>query len=193
MPPFRLRGINMRLFYAVEFDEKTKDVLIARQSILKSNSVKANFTRRENLHLTLRFMGELAHADFTELQKIQDLVSKRHSPFELEISNIGVFERGQKSIVWAGIKENQNLLQLQRDLEKEITVNGFRPENRPYKPHITLAREFIPKGNIYKTIKEAGVLQHKFNIISISLMESTRMNGKLTYLCRYRTELCKAS
>ena len=84
-------------------------------------------------------------------------------------------------------------MQLQRDLEKEITVNGFRPENRPYKPHITLAREFIPKGDIYKTIKEAGVLQHKFNIKSISLMESTRMNGKLTYLCRYRTELCKGS
>lgn len=181
----------MRLFYAVEFDEKTKDALIAKQSILKSGAVKANFTARENLHLTLRFMGEISGPDFTVLKKVQDLVSKRHDPFELEISEIGTFERGRSSIVWAGIKENNKLLQLQKDLEKEIAANGFIPENRPYKPHITLAREFVTRGDINKIIRDVGALQHKFSVESISLMESTRVNGKLVYLCRYKTDICK--
>lgn len=183
----------MRLFYAVEFDEKTRDILIERQSILKSNAVKGNFTRRENLHLTLRFMGEMTSGDFTVLKKIQDLVSERHGPFELEISDIGIFKRGQSSIVWAGIKENKDLLELQRDLEKEIAGNGFKPEDRPYKPHITLVREFIPNGDIDKIIKEIKSFQHRLDVKSISLMESTRINGKLTYLCRYKTDICNVS
>lgn len=179
----------MRLFYAVEFDENTKNTLVAKQSILKVNAVKANFTREENLHLTLRFMGEVSDADYKILKRIQDLVSKRHSSFDLEISEMGIFERGHKSIVWAGIKENKNLINLQQDLEKEIVLNGFEGENRLYKPHITLAREFVPKGNINKIIKEIGAVQHKFEVKSISLMESTRINGRLIYLCRYRTNI----
>jgi len=179
----------MRLFYAVEFDEKTRDALMSWQSILKSNAVKANFTFRENLHLTLRFMGEMTDEDFHALKRIQDLVAERHDAFDLEIAGIGSFGRGSKSIVWAGLKRNDKLLQLQQDLEKEITAGGFTPENRPYKPHITLAREYVPNGDLNRIIKEIGTVRHKFEVKSISLMESTRINGKLTYLCRYRSNI----
>lgn len=183
----------MRLFYAVEFDQKTKDILVAKQDILKPNAVKANFTIKENLHLTLRFMGEVADPEFPVLQRIQDLVSKRHDPFMLEISGAGVFERGNKYIVWAGVKKNENLISLQRDLENEIAAHGFSPENRPYRPHITLAREFLPNGDIKKIMDEVRLLQHKFSVKSISLMESTRIDGKLVYLCRCKSDICADS
>lgn len=181
----------MRLFYAIEFDDKTKDILVEIRNLLKKKAVKGNFTRKENLHLTLRFMGEVPDPNIYVLKKIQDLVSQKHSPFQLEISQIGFFSRGHNSIVWAGIKENKNLLQLQEDLENEIAANGFTPENRPYKPHITLAREFASNDDINRIIKEIEPLKHEFSVNSISLMESTRINGKLMYLCRYKTAICK--
>lgn len=179
----------MRLFYAVEFDEKTRDILVSKQNLLKSRAVRANFTMRENLHLTLRFLGEVPSSDLPVLTGIQDLVSKRHGPFKIEISGLGTFVREKGGIVWAGIKYSEALLAFQRDLEKEIAKKGFRPENRPFKPHITLAREFIPDGSMDKTIKESGDLQHEFEVKSISLMESSRVNGKLVYTCLYNTSI----
>jgi len=181
----------MRLFFAVEFDDKTRDVLTDKQNMLKRNTLKANFTLRDNLHLTLRFIGEVQPSDLPVLTEIQNLVPGRHNPFTLEISKIGTFGRGTGTIVWAGIKESRELTELQRDLENEIAARGFKPENRPYKPHITLAREFVPAGDIDKIINGIGILQHKFDVRSISLMESTRVNGKLTYLCIYRTYISK--
>ncbi|AGC67915.1 2'-5' RNA ligase [Thermoclostridium stercorarium subsp. stercorarium DSM 8532] len=181
----------MRLFYAIEFDEKTKDVLAEKQKALREKAVKGNFSLRDNLHLTLRFMGEVPQSDLPVLTGIQDAVSKRHGPFSLEFAEIGTFERGNSCIVWVGIKRNSELFELQQDLEREIAKSGFQPETRPYKPHITLAREFVPDGDLDKIIREMGLLNHKFDVKSISLMESTRINGKLTYLCTYRTDISK--
>lgn len=179
----------MRLFYAIELDERTKELLSEKQNLLRAKAVKANFSRRENLHLTLRFFGEVERAYFPVLKKIQDIISSKHRAFELEILELGIFERGHKSIVWSGIKKNPNLMQLQRDIEKEIILNGFKPDHRPFNPHITLAREFAPYGDIREIIKEIEPLNHRFIVKSISLMESTRLNGKLVYICRYRTNL----
>jgi len=181
----------MRLFFAVEFDEKTKNILAEKQKLLRRNAAKGNFTLWENLHLTLRFIGEVPQEDLPVLTCIQDLVSKRHNPFRLEISGIGTFGRGDGCIVWAGIKECKELTGLQQDLEREIAAKGFKPETRPYMPHITLAREFTPAGDMDKIIEEVGTLRHIFNVNGISLMESTRVNGRLTYLRAYRTYISK--
>lgn len=179
----------MRLFYAIGFDEKTKALLFEKQNTLKPKALKANFTRRENLHLTLRFMGEVEDVYFSVLKKIQDFISSKQKSFELRIFDFGIFGRGHKSIVWAGIAKNPELLKLHDVLEKEICLNGFIPDTRPYNPHITLAREFVSDENINRVIDKIKPINHCFEVKSISLMESTRVNGKLTYLCRYRTEL----
>ena len=69
----------MRLFYAIELDEGTRRLLHEKQNQLKEKAAKANFTRLENLHLTLRFMGEMDVAPV--LKQILDLVASRMEAF----------------------------------------------------------------------------------------------------------------
>lgn len=179
----------MRLFYAIELDDNIKDSLIARQAMLKQNAGSGNFTYRENLHLTLRFMGEIEAADFSVLTKVQDAVATKNEPFSIELSEPNTFSRGNKYIVWWGIRRNASLFKLQKDLEGEIKAKGFPEELKPYNPHITLAREFTTNENIKDILREMGTLSGIIKAENISLMESMRKDGRLVYICRNRTTL----
>jgi len=174
----------MRIFYAIELDEETKDLLSKEQTKLKAKALKANMTKRENLHLTLRFIGEVDPVYLPVFQNIQNVVASKCSPFKLTLSEPGAFARGHKSIIWWGIKPNAALNQLYKDLEEQIRKNGFPAEYKPYTPHITLAREFAAnEGNTEGVINNIKPLSHSFSVKSISLMESTRIDGKLKYIC----------
>ncbi len=179
----------MRLFYAIELDDSTRLLLADNQSRLKTKALRANFTRTENLHLTLRFMGEIDTGHVEVLKRIQDHIGSNFPSFGLELSGPGVFERGHKSIVWRGVKDSAPLYSLQKALEQEICLNGFPPETKAYSPHITLAREFVSDDSVKNVLNLLQPVNHQFYVSAISLMESTRVDGKLTYLCRYRTKL----
>ncbi len=179
----------MRLFYAIELDDSTRGLLVDNLNKLKPKAVRANFTHAENLHLTLRFMGEIETGYVAALKKILDFIAGRFSAFHLELAEPGIFERGHKSIVWWGLKGNEQLNNLQSALEQEIRLNGFAAETKAYSPHITLAREFVSQDSVVNVIKLLPSLNHSFRVGAISLMESTRHEGKLAYLCRYRAEL----
>ncbi|HEY8499370.1 MAG TPA: RNA 2',3'-cyclic phosphodiesterase, partial [Clostridia bacterium] len=127
----------MRIFYAIEFDDKTKDLLSKEQTKLKAKALKANMTRRENLHLTLRFIGEVNAAYIPVFTNILNTVASKCSPFQLTLSGPGAFARGHKSIMWWGIEPNASLQELYNELEEQIRRNGFPAENKPYTPHIT--------------------------------------------------------
>jgi 2'-5' RNA ligase len=179
----------MRLFYAIELDEGTRRLLHEKQNQLKEKAARANFTRLENLHLTLRFMGEMDGSALPVLKQILDLVASRMEAFHLELSSPGAFERGHKSIVWWGVKKNETLYHLQKALEEEIRLSGFPAETKPYIPHITLAREYVCADGIKNVINGFRPASHPICVSSLSLMESLRVEGKLTYLCRYRAAL----
>ncbi|NLG88588.1 MAG: RNA 2',3'-cyclic phosphodiesterase [Clostridiaceae bacterium] len=179
----------MRIFYAIEFDEKTKELLSREQEKLKTRALKANMTRRENLHLTLRFIGEVNPSYIPVFTNILNTAASKCSPFQLTLTGPGAFIRGNKSIIWWGVEHNAALHQLYNDIEEEIRRNGFPPEQRPYTPHITLAREFTANdGDAKGVINDIKPVNHSFPVKSISLMESTRIDGKLKYIC-----LCNAA
>lgn len=165
----------MRVFYAVTFQEETKEKLIEYKNLVSNNSVKGRFTNKNNFHLTLEFIGEVDEKELSSLTNI--LYKLKNPPKELITSHIGSFKRRDKDIIWLGIEENKELITLQRNLRNLLINNGFKIENRKYKPHITIGREIVTKGpidkNIFSTIK--------IPIASIALMESKRFNGQLVY------------
>ncbi|HAA24535.1 MAG TPA: RNA 2',3'-cyclic phosphodiesterase [Ruminiclostridium sp.] len=182
----------MRIFYAIEFDERTKDLLSKEQGILKVKALKANMTRRENLHLTLRFIGEVNPSYIPVFTNILNVAASNCSPFQLTLTGPGAFARGNKSIIWWGVEHSAALHQLYEKIEEQIRRNGFPAENRPYTPHITLAREFTAgDGNIESVLDNIKPLNHSFPVKNISLMESTRIDGKLKYICLFKAALKK--
>lgn len=125
----------MRLFAAVDLPDSLKDRLDA----LRAPVPGARWVNRHQMHLTLFFIGETDRV--YEIETALELV--RAAPFDLLLSGVGRFPPGDRRpprVLWAGIAPQPALLALQAQVASALTALGFPAEDRPYSPHLTLAR-----------------------------------------------------
>jgi 2'-5' RNA ligase len=163
----------MRLFIAVNFNRETLSRLIALRDDLINTSRRGNFSSDENLHLTLVFLGECDANQTALVKTVMDETGFK--PFTVNIDRVGCFRRGGTDIWWAGVRENAELLSLQKNLTDSLLYEGFSVDRRKYSPHITLGREVVTGGKPYN-IEAFGETVGK-----IELMKSERIGVKLTY------------
>ena len=164
----------MRLFIAINFDRQTKANLVNVQNHLREYG-SGNFTREDNLHLTLAFLGEISPDRLDTIKAVMDRISVPQ--LKLTFSEIGCF-RNDSELWWIGTEKNEKLLQLQRELSDGLKSEGFKLESRKFSPHITLARKMHAE-----MIDREKVLGMPFatETDAISLMLSERVDGKLVY------------
>ncbi|MDR2571526.1 MAG: RNA 2',3'-cyclic phosphodiesterase, partial [Oscillospiraceae bacterium] len=135
----------MRLFVAINFNEATKQGLLALSDELRGESSGGRFSLPENLHLTLAFLGECDGKQTTAVKSVLDTVI--FDPFEITIDCVGRFKRDGGEIWWAGVREDKILSDLQRTLAAGLCSCGFTCDKRKYSPHITLGREIVTTAN----------------------------------------------
>lgn len=177
----------MRLFIAINLNDEIKDALMIAIQELKKEASKGNFTHRENLHLTLVFLGELSTDRIDDIKSVMNRINEKS--FRLSLSGLGQFKRKVGDIYWVGIDKSEALLSLQKSLTTELQKASFSLENREYSPHLTLGREVRlvdPSRNIYNTLP---LSKQEMTVSRISLMKSERINGKLVYLEVYGRDL----
>lgn len=164
----------MRLFTAVNFSGAAKDYIISAQRELKACCGGGRFTDRENLHLTLVFLGELLPEWVEEANAALNRVSA--PAFELTIGGFGRFSRPGGDIWWLGVEACRELLELHERLCVQLCSRGFEFDSRPYRPHLTIARQV-------RNAMEPQWERDPFceAVGSIELMKSERFNGRLTY------------
>lgn len=122
-----------RLFTAIELPRAVTDALVALQPPA-GRGVKP--VARERMHLTLHFMGEV-EPDAVE----HALAHVRAERFELTIGSPGMFSRrGRPAALWAGVEHSEPLHALHAAIGDALAAAGVAPEQRPYRPHVTLAR-----------------------------------------------------
>lgn len=167
----------MRLFFAVPFGEEALGRLSAAQALLRQQAAQGRFSPRENLHLTLVFLGELPPSRLEALRRAAESVS--FSPFCAEFDRIGCFSREGGSIWWAGLRPTPALLSLQRSLASALRREGVSLEERRFVPHVTLARQVKPD-RLFPG--GAPALNFSTAVESFALMESRREGGTLRYL-----------
>lgn len=169
----------MRLFIAINLNEEMKNYLMSAIQELKKKSSVGNFTHRENLHLTLVFLGELNQDRIGEIKSAMNRIDGR--PLRISLNGFGRFKRRGGDIHWAGIEENRELAAIQKQLTAELKKTGFILEDREYSPHLTLGREVRlsdPSVDIYGTLEAES---REMTVSRISLMKSERIKGKLVY------------
>jgi 2'-5' RNA ligase len=99
----------------------------------------ARWERPEQMHLTLRFIGEVERPLFEDV--LASLGEVEASAFELVLHSVGHFPpRGEPRVLWAGVRACPPLLDLQRRIERALVRGGLPPEPRAFAPHVTLAR-----------------------------------------------------
>ncbi len=140
----------MRLFVALEIPSAVRDnlaALIKELGTLETPSPgrKARWVRPANLHVTLKFIGEVPPA---KLDAIRDALStvRSEQPAYLRFRGLGFFPSEKRSrVLWAGIEASPNLVPLAGDIDGRLETLGVARERRRFTPHLTLAR-FEPPG-----------------------------------------------
>jgi RNA 2',3'-cyclic 3'-phosphodiesterase len=125
----------IRLFVGISLPEDVR----ARLSGLCGGVPGARWVPPENLHLTLRFIGEVHEGDMEDIHLA--LAGVRTRRFDISISGVGHFETGNEvRVLWARVEKNLELSALQARIESALVRMGLEPEERRFTPHITLAR-----------------------------------------------------
>ena len=158
----------MRLFIAIQFSDSVKKDLLDILHRLKQAGVKGNYTPAANLHLTLAFIGETRQAE--EIREVMKAV--KFSPFRLTLAETGMFG----DLLWVGVKGNQGLKGVVRDLRAGLDAAGIPYDRKEFKPHITLIRKMT--GSLPRNFS-AG--RTDMMVKKISLMKSENKNGKMVY------------
>lgn len=164
----------MRLFIGIKTG--CEDYLLSLQEQLRRMG-KGSFTHKENLHITLEFLGEVSPAKLEDVQRAMAKI--KQNAFHLECLGVSVFNKN--GIVSAKVGGESNKLSvLQSKLETELDKCGFKKENRKYRPHITLARRFEAFDDC--DIRNIPYQPRKFDVKEIILFESRRdKKGRLMY------------
>ena len=122
----------MRLFIAIPLSEGIRDGLSEVQSYMRKHGVKGNYTKPENLHLTLAFIGEYPDPTFA----YEVLNSVPFTPFSMRIEGFGSFG----DLYWCGIGGNDGLLSYVKRLRRTLAENNIPFDGKKFSPYITLLR-----------------------------------------------------
>ena len=171
----------MRMFFAVTLEEGIKTALLAGQEALDSWCDRAKFTEKNNLHLTIKFIGEVAQRDIPSLEEAAMAAAIRTRPFPLTLQEVGAFFRGREAVLWAGVAKEPGLMALYRHLQFALEQQGFPQDRANYTPHIPFARQARLKVGIETVKKEVSLAQEPMMVRALTLMESRREGAHLIY------------
>ena len=129
----------MRTFIAITFDDKTKDVIFEYGERFKSYTKAGSFTHKENIHLTVKFIGRSVKKQYRSL-KSHGCRRGIGGSFTLEFTDFGTFKTGPEHILWLGMKESEPLLDKKKAGSSSLIEAGIQGDDKPLKPHITLGR-----------------------------------------------------
>jgi RNA 2',3'-cyclic 3'-phosphodiesterase len=177
-----------RLFAAIRPPATVIDALLALGEAPEVHIPGARWQDEDQLHLTLRFFGEVESREADDLAEA--LVAVRSAPFALALRGVGHFEtKGKAHTLWAGLAPSEPLSTLQRGVESAARRAGLAPETRRFAPHITLARLSRSAGPVLPFLAAYGTLTSEpWRVDAFDLMESTLTPAGAEYetVRRYR-------
>jgi RNA 2',3'-cyclic 3'-phosphodiesterase len=141
---------SWRIFCAIELPADVRAQLQDHIRKLREAvpDVAASWTRVENIHLTLKFFGNVAVDRVAAISGAASRTGKQFSSFQVGIGGTGVFPKPSRAqVLWIGVSDPEGKLSaLQKTLEKEFALEGFQKEDRAFRPHLTIARIRRPDG-----------------------------------------------
>lgn len=178
---------EMRVFCAVELPEEARERAAEHAALLRERfrDVRASWPRAENLHLTLKFLGEMEERRVEALSNAAGRAAEDSQPFTLKIEGAGAFpRRGAPRVLWLGVTDpTGGLARLQSRLEDECEREGFPREERGFHPHLTLARLRAPQGvrALAQLHQETGFEPLEFPVTELVVMRSELGPGGSRY------------
>jgi 2'-5' RNA ligase len=171
----------MRTFIAIPLPKETKDLLSGLQNQLKSCGADVKWVQPQNIHLTLKFLGEINEEELNKISLILEEIANKISVLTVSIDSIGAFPRiNSPRIIWTGLGQGDNEIKiLAKELEERLNEIGIPKEEKPFSSHITLGRmrSGLKIDKLISGLKELTLPQQtqgrKFPVQKIALFKST--------------------
>jgi len=183
---------EIRSFIAIELSEEAKEGLARLRKELERDEHKfVKWVDLGGIHLTLKFLGNISSKRVAEITEAIEEAAQGISPFHLEISGLGAFPSlRQARVFWVGIGgEVDRLSRLQQNIDSALAALGFAKEERPFVPHLTLARirqgASPPERRSFGELVGSAIFEDKYHIKveAIRLMRSQLTPAGAIYTC----------
>ena len=180
-PPVCPSLSTWRTFCAIELSDDVRAQLQDHVRRLREAvpEASASWSRPENVHLTLKFFGNVPKEKLKRISDAAARVSGEFNAFQIRIGGTGVFPKASRpQVLWIGVDDpSGGLSELQRQFEEECAKEGFAKEDRAYKPHLTIARIRRPDGA--RRLAESH-LQTKFALLNVRVNEFVVFRSQLS-------------
>lgn len=188
---------DMRAFIAIELAAEVKTELARVQMLLRRDTAcPAKWVAPENIHLTLCFLGNLTKAQVGAVKGAMDDTGKHFAPLQLTTSLPGAFPSAERpQTVWVGLEGDHGVMsRLHRYVEESLHVVGYRPDARPFRPHLTIARVHNDATQAVRlelgaAIQRLKIPSLRIDVSGLSLMKSVLNPAGAIYSCLCRVEL----
>jgi len=127
--------MSLRLFAALDLPDDVAERVLT----LMKGVAGAKWRPRENLHLTLRFFGDVPEPVADDIDAALGEAAEVNGPFELQLKGAGSFGGADPRALWIGARESAELTKLAKDCERAARRAGLKPESQKFKPHVTVA------------------------------------------------------
>ena len=188
----------IRAFIAINLPVEIQQKLEQVSSQLKGQlgGVPVRWVPVGNIHLTLKFLGDVSLANLEVLQKILQAETARYASFEASVGELGAFPSARRPrVIWIRVNAPAELGQLQRGLEESIGRLGYAPEERGFSPHLTLGRvsrnanntELMRISQVLEST-QVGILG-SMQVTALYLFRSDLQPSGAVYTCLYTANL----
>ena len=183
---------TFRTFIAIELPADVRARVAQHIAGLRHElpDVRASWSREDNLHLTLKFLGNVSVADIPRVSDAVAIATQSVSSFELTFSDCGTFPpHGRPSVLWIGTQDS-GLQALHAAIDQELDAAGFPRESRPFRPHLTIARLRQSQGarQLAELHKSLGFAPIEFDVSEVVVFKSELLTQgpKHTAISRHR-------
>lgn len=182
----------MRLFVAIDLPEPVKVTLLetVAQMGKRLSDRAVRWVKPEQMHLTLRFLGDTAVSQLPDLQDQLTQLTSQHAPFRLYLNGVGAFpSRKKPRVVWVGLDGDLAILQtMQAELEDRVEQLGWSREKRPFSPHVTLGR--VKDARLVQALNwNVDLAEMEFGVTAVQLVQSELRPSGAVYTVRYLAQL----
>jgi len=165
----------VRAFIAIETSPEIKKA-IEKQTAPLQNVLGSSMMRwvpSKNIHLTLKFLGDISASNVEMLTQLLNVEASQHSAFEIQFSGLGVFPNAKRPrVMWIGIQAPDGLAALHRGIDAAAAKLGFPGEKHAFSPHLTI-------GRVKKNISSTGIQKIRATLeeTQIGLLGSALVNA----------------
>lgn len=140
---------KMRLFVAIPLPAELLETALECQRLIEQSSKPCRLARKDSLHITLAFLGDVCERDEQEAKDaLQASCALLQDPVRLEPERIGHFGNADDALLWLGLKKDRSMLRLARLLRTELRLRSIPFDEKEFIPHVTLARRAKLPANI---------------------------------------------